>query len=247
MGSDANALAQPERGGYGPGMIATVTERVLAEWRNRVVAEYTSAAITARVLHLGIVCGLDRELLSTCMRVVGDELDHAMLCDEARVAFGDADRPLGLDITRLMPPPEPDGPLADLLDHILGSFCLGETFAVPLFAAMREGTDHPAADPVLTRVLQDEAVHRRFGWETLDALLAMDPDGVRQRATTRLPGLVDGYRRAYRDLPPAPPLTADERRCGLLPLADYARIHDRTLAEVILPRLRERGIGSPGA
>ena len=228
-------------------MTATPTERVFIEWRNRVVAEYTSAAITARVLHLGIICGLDRELLSTCMRVVSDELDHAALCDEARVAFGDADMPLGLDIGRLAPPVEPDGPLADLLDHIVSSFCLGETFAVPLFAAMREGTDHPAADPVLTRVLQDEAVHRRFGWEALDALLAIDPDGARARVAERLPRYIDNYRRAYRDLPPSPPLTDDERRCGLLPLADYARIHDDTLAGVILPRMRDRGIHTPGA
>lgn len=224
----------------------TVTERVLVEWRNRVVAEYTSAAITARVLHLGIICGLDRALLSTCMRVVADELDHAALCDQARVAFGDADLPLGLDITRLAPPPSPDGPLADLLDHIVGSFCLGETFAVPLFAAMREGTDHPAADPVLTRVLQDEAVHRRFGWEALDALLEMDPEGVRARVADRLPTFVASYRRAYRDGPAAPPLTDAERRCGLLPVSDYARIHDDTLSQVILPRMRERGIHTPG-
>lgn len=226
-------------------MTPTPTDRVRLEWRNRVVAEYTSAAVTARVLHLAIVCGLDRDLLDTAGRIVRDELDHAALCDEARVAFGDADAPLQLDIGRLQPPPHPDGPLADLLHHVLRSFCLGETFAVPLFAAMREHTTHPHALPVLTRVLKDEAVHRAFGWEALDALRAVDPDGVASRVRDWLPGFVEGYRRAYRDVPATTPLSDDELACGLLSLADYARIHDETLERVIGPRLRDRGLAAP--
>jgi len=207
-----------------------------------VAAEYTSAAITARVLHLGIVCGLDRDLLATARRIVGDELDHAALSDEARIALGDEDVPLGLDIARLQPAPHPDGPLADLLEHLLGSFCLGETLAVPLFAAMRSGATHPAVQPMLTRVLRDEAVHRAFGWEALDAVLALDPAGVRARAAERLPALCAGYRAAYRDLPPDPPLTPEERACGLLPHADYRRIFDQTMDAGIRPRFRDRGI-----
>lgn len=221
------------------------TDRVRREWRNRVIAEYTSAAVTARVLHLSIVCGLERPLLDTASRIVRDELDHAALCDEARVAFGDTDAPLELDIGRLQPPPHPDGPLADLLHHVVRSFCLGETFAVPLFAAMREHTTHPDALSVLTRVLRDEAVHRAFGWDALDALLAMDPAGVASRVEAWLPSFVEGYRRAYRDVPATEPLTEDELACGLLSLDDYARIHDETLARVIGPRLVDRGLAAP--
>ncbi|MFK7927461.1 MAG: hypothetical protein AB8H79_04700 [Myxococcota bacterium] len=216
--------------------------RVHREWRNRVIAEYTSAAITARVLHLCIICGLDRGLLDTAARVVTDELDHAQLSDDARVALGDSDEPLGLDVEQLQPAKGLDGPLADLLDHILTSFCLGETFAVPLFAAMREHASHPAIEPMLTRVLKDEAVHRRFGWETLDALLALDPDGVRARAARILPGAIRSYRLAYHDVQEGEPLTDHERAAGLLPIAEYRRIFQQTLAQTITPRLRSRGI-----
>ena len=223
-------------------VLSAPSSRVHQEWRNRVLAEYTSAAITARVLHLCIVCGLDRPLLDTATRIVGDELDHARLSDEARIALGDTDEPLGMDVGRLQPPVSPDGPLADLLDHVLTSFCLGETFAVPLFAAMRVEASHPAIEPVLTRVLQDEAVHRRFGWDALDALLEIDPDGVRARARQTLPGALTNYRRAYHDLPDGPGLTDDERAAGLLPLPIYRQVFRTTLDEVITPRLTARGI-----
>ena len=77
----------------------------------------------------------------------------------------------------LAPAPAPDGPLAALVDTILHAFCLGETFAVPLFAAMRPATTQPTAAAALQRILRDEATHRAFGWDTLDALLELDPAG----------------------------------------------------------------------
>lgn len=227
-------------------ILETPVPRIHAEWRNRVTAEYTSAAITARVLHLSITCGLPRELLETARRIVGDELDHAELSDQARVALGDTDDALSLDVSRLHQPPDPEGPLAELLDHVLRSFCLGETLAVPLFAAMREHASHPAVTPVLTRVLRDEAVHRAFGWDALDALLALDPDGVRARATARFPTFLESYRRAYHDLPDRPPPTEAERAASLLPIATYRAVFRATVDETILPRLAARGI-RPGA
>ena len=63
-----------------------------------------------------------------------------------------------------------------LVDAVVASFCLGETFAVPLFNAMREHTTFPLAKRVLERVLRDEAIHRQFGWDALDALLEIDAD-----------------------------------------------------------------------
>lgn len=217
-------------------------QRIHHEWRNRVVAEYTSAAITARVAHLAIACGLPRPTLDIALRIIADELDHAALSDEARVALGDEDTPLGLDIQRLQPAPSPDGPLADLLDHILTSFCLGETLAVPLFNAMRTGATHPAVMPVLTRVLRDEAVHRAFGWDTLDVLIALDPDGVRARAQQTLPSAYANYRRSYHDLPVQHEISSEEREAGLLSTGTYREVFRATVTEVIVPRLHARGI-----
>lgn len=219
--------------------------RVYGEWRNRVRAEYRSASITAGVLHRAIAVGFPRELLDMAQRIVGDELDHAELCQTCLIALGAPDEPATLDVAALQPVADPDGVLAGLTDSILQNFCLGETFAVPLFAAMREGTEHPAVEPVLTRVLRDETVHRQFGWDALDMLLLIDESGVRDRAQVRLPAMIAGFRRAYGEPPQAPLITIEERRMGLIPAEVYASVYASTLERTILPWFARRGIQVP--
>jgi hypothetical protein len=216
--------------------------RTHVEWKNRVAAEYRSSAITAQVLHLAIQCGFPDELLRTALRIVGDELDHARLSHECLVALGGDDAPAALDVTSLAVPAAAEGPLASLLDLLGANFCLGETFAVPLFARMREGTTHPAARDVLDRVLRDEAVHRAFGWDALDVVLAIDPDGARARMASRLPGWLAAFRRSYGTPRDVPPITAAERAAGLIDLAEYVAIHDDTVANDIAGRFARRGI-----
>jgi hypothetical protein len=95
---------------------------------------------------------------------------------------------------------------------------------------------------VLERVLADEAAHRAFGWDTLDALIALDP-GVRPWAEARLPALRATFA-AYEAPPDAPPLTDAERACGLLDNAEYGALFAQTWAEDIAPRFARRGIAA---
>jgi hypothetical protein len=217
------------------------TARTHAEWRNRVVAEYGSAALTAQVLHALIQCGMPDALCRTAIRIVGDELDHAQLSHDTLVALGGEDAPAPLDVQTLARP-APEGPLAFLVDAIGRNFVLGETFAVPLFAAMREGTTHPVARATLDRVLRDEAVHRAFGWDALDALLEREPDGVRARLTAALPRWLVGFREGYGTLRPEDAPTEEERGAGLIPIERYVAVHTACLAEDIGPWLARRGI-----
>lgn len=220
--------------------------RVLLEWRNRVAAEYRSAALTAELVHWMIQAGFPDALLDTGLRIVRDELDHARLSHACLEALaGEEEDPVPLDIARLRHPPSSEGLLARLVDGVGRSFCLGETFAVPLFDAMRRHTTHPAAQPVLARVLQDEAVHRAFGWEALDVLLDLDGPGVRGRLEARLPAWLQGFEAAYASQRAAPPLSPAERAMGLLDGADYAEVHDRCLREDIVPRFARRGVSLP--
>ncbi len=221
-----------------------MTPRVHREWRNRVSAEYRSAAITAQVLHWLIQVGAGDELVSTCMRVVRDELDHAQLSHDCLVALGGGGT-ASLDARAMAEPMRPEGLVASLLDSILQNFCLGETFAVPLFNRMYEGTTHPDARRVLTRVLQDEAVHRAFGWQALDALLEADPEGVRAFVNKRLADHVASFQRAYAPDTDGTPLTAEERACGLMDVADYREVWTRTYEEDVSTRLAKRGIEAP--
>lgn len=217
-------------------------KRVHREWRNRVAAEYRSASIAARVVHGLIAVGMPRDLVDTGLRVVADELDHAELSARCLEELGGTAEPEPLELADLLGRRSGAGFVADLLDEVLRSFCLGETFAVPLFAAMREGTDHLAVEPMLTRVLRDETVHRQFGWDALDALLELDGEGVRARATAELPAMIAGYRRAYAEPVAEAPITPQERSMGLMPAETYARVYTDTLERTIVPWFARRGI-----
>lgn len=219
------------------------TPRARAEWAARVHAEYRSAATTARLAHLCIATGLDEGLARRALDVAGEELHHARLSHEVLVAIGGGAEPVPADLDELLPAAGPDGPLAELVDLSVRAFCLGETFAVPLFAAMRAEARHPRVREVLDRILADEARHRQLGWDLLDALLALDPDGVRRRVQDKLPGWLDAFRQAYRPADEAVPLSDEERAVGLLPAAAYRQAHDRCRAEDIGARLRARGLG----
>lgn len=217
------------------------TPRARQEWANRVRAEYTSAATTAQVLQWSIRFGVPRPLLDTARRIVGDELDHAALSHACLVAVGGSG-PLDLDEAGLAVAIPAEGALAGLVDATLHSFLFGETLAVPLFHAMREGASHPAACAALDRILCDEAAHRAFGWELLDALLALDPPGVRGRVEARLPEVTAWFRHAYGGVPDSAPLLEEERAVGLLPPARYRALFAQTLAGGLTRRFAARGI-----
>lgn len=216
-----------------------MTPRVHAEWARRVAAEYRSAGVAAQVLSWGVAAGVPVALLRVAGRIVNDELDHAELGHRCLVALGGAEEPVDLR-TETLRVDGTDDLLADLVRAVLRDFCLGETLAVPLFAEMRRRADQPAVVPVLDRILADEAVHRAFGWEVLDALITIDP-AVVGFATMQLPTLLQGFR-GYADPPDAPALTGLERGCGLLDNTEYGRIFAGTLQEELVPRFTRRGI-----
>lgn len=222
------------------------TERARQEWRARVRAEYHSAAITAQLVHWMIVCGLPPELIRTGQRVVSDELDHARLSHDVVCAIGDDEAPEPVDLGAMCPTTSPLGIGASLLEGVLRSLCVGETLAVPLFAAMRDQATHPVARAALERIVADEAVHSRFGWDVLDALIALDPQGSCSHGATLMPGIAAEVRRSYVDLPPHAPLTPGEAALGMLSGEAYAAITLHSLRDTIGPRLARRGMADLG-
>lgn len=217
-----------------------MTPRVRAEWGRRVAAEYRSAALTAQVLHWSIQAGLSEGLLHTALRVVRDELDHAAASHDCLRALGGADDPVPLDVGT-MAAAGTAGVLGGLVDSAVVNLCLGETFAVPLFDAMRRGASHPAVVPVLLRILRDEATHRQFGWDLLDELVDRAP-GVRERVAGLLPSALAGFAAAYAPDGDDEPLLPEERACGLLSLAEYRASFAATRDRDVLPRFAQRGI-----
>ncbi len=220
-------------------------DRVLSEWKNRVRAEYGSSGLAAQVVHWMIQCGFPEEVIAVGLRIVQDELVHARLSHDVVVDRGGEDAPMSLDIRATAAPTAPEGVLASLVDSILRNFCLGETFAVPLFHAMRATTTVPVARSALDRILKDEAVHRAFGWDALDVLLEIDGPGVRTRAETALPEMLRWFHTAYGGARSQTTITETERSCGMLTGEEYAQIYQTCIDEQIRPRFARRGITIP--
>ncbi len=219
------------------------TARARGEWQNRVAAEYRSAAIAARTLHLGVACGLPGELLRTGARIVADELAHADLCHEVACALGADASPITVDVDALLLGGEAP-PLVELVDRVVRDFAFGETYAVPLFAAMARGATDDVARRALTQILKDEAVHRAFGWTALDALLAIGGDEIRRHIAAGAPRWLQAFAESYDAVTDAPPITDAEIAAGLLPGHIYAAVFLETTQD-IRRRLSARGIELP--
>lgn len=224
-----------------------MTSRVRHEWRARIAAEYTSAAIAQQVTLWLIQAGAPPDLIDAGLAIVRDELEHSRLSHEVYVAAGGTEPPalireqLGLE--RRSPILE-----LDLLTAIVQVFCLGETVAVPLFRHLREACTEPVARAALDRILCDEVRHRDFGWDTLDWLFTTPiADQIIGWVTEHWPALHAELVCSYgTDNPVVAADRADlapvELAWGLAPPRDYAVILERTVEKDYRPRFAARGI-----
>jgi hypothetical protein len=222
--------------------------RVQHEWRARIAAEYTSAAITQQVTLWLIQAGAPPDLIDAGLAIVGDELVHSRLSHEVYVAAGGTLAPAivreQLGLARRHAQLE-----HDLVDAITRVFCLGETVAVPLFGHLRERCTVAEPRAALDRILVDEVRHREFGWDTLDWLASVAD--VPALLAPRLPAMFRELDALYgRDNPSIAEdladaeagISDDERAWGLAPPREYAEILARTIEKDYRPRFSARGI-----
>jgi hypothetical protein len=222
-----------------------VTPRVREEWRARIAAEYTSAAITQNLVLWMIQAGAPPDLIDAGLVIVTDELAHSRLSHDVYLAAGGTTPPsldrehLGLQRTHARLE-------EDILRVAVRVFCLGETVAVPLFRHLREPCTQPVAKTALDRILRDEVRHRDFGWDMLDWLLTIDDD-VPARVGEALPAMLADLERSYgagNEVVAADDgaMTDDDRAWGLAPPRDYAEILARTIERDFIPRFAARDI-----
>lgn len=222
------------------------TLRIREEWRARIAAEYTSAAIAQQITLWLIQAGAPPELIDAGLAIVADELAHSRLSHEVYVAAGGT-APPALHRDQLGLPRTGELEL-DLLSAIVRVFCLGETVAVPLFSHLRAACTEPVARAALDRILVDEVRHRDFGWDTLDwlATTAIEPQ-IAPWITERWPALHADLLEMYGAANPAVAndpgdLTETERAWGLAPPRDYAEILAKTVGSDYRPRFAARGV-----
>lgn len=227
-----------------------MTPRVRDEWRARIAAEYTSAAITQHLVLWLIQSGASPDLIDAGLVIVNDELTHSRMSHEVYVEAGGTLPPsivreqLGLQRTS-------EYLEQDILRVAVRTFCLGETVAVPLFRHLRERCTQPTARDALDRILRDEVRHRDFGWDLLDWLLSTPlADAVPKLLAASLPGMMSELRQSY-GLGNAVvasddgTILASDRAWGLAPPRDYADILARTIERDYRPRFAAREISLP--
>jgi hypothetical protein len=227
---------------------ADPTGEVAHAWAARVGAEYRSAAVTSELVLWLLRIGASPDLVRDGLAIVGDEVRHAELSREVWLRAGGegaqaVDRDT-LGIARAHASLE-----LDVAAAIVRFFCLGETVAVPLFAALRKGATVPVARRALDRILRDEVRHRAFGWEALGWMLELPcaPD-VRAMIGASLPSWLAELDAIYGDGLEGglESVTEAERAWGLAPAGEYAAILARTKRRVYAPRFAALGVPCPG-
>ncbi|MBS1119809.1 MAG: hypothetical protein H6Q90_2037 [Deltaproteobacteria bacterium] len=224
-----------------------MTPRVRDEWRARIAAEYTSAAVTQHLVLWLLQAAAPPELIDAGLVIVADELVHSRMSHEVYTAAGGTDPPAierdQLALRRSNEPLE-----LDILRVAVRVFCLGETVAVPLFRHLREHCTQPLARAALDRILRDEVRHRDFGWDLLDWLLSVDPDDqVPARVHAELPAMLGELEATYGTGNDAVAgddgvISEADRAWGLAAPRDYAEILARTVIRDFRPRFEARGI-----
>ena len=226
------------------------THRVREEWRARIAAEYTSAAITQHLVLWLIQAGAPPDLIDAGLVIVGDELVHSRLSHEVYTAAGGT-APPAIDRAQLGLARSSARLELDILQIAVRVFCLGETVAVPLFKHLRERCTEPAARDALDRILRDEVRHRDFGWDLLDWLLVTPiAEEIPALVHASLPDMLAQLERSYGVGNEAVAeddgtMTEAERAWGLAPPRDYADILARTIDRDYRPRFEVRGITLP--
>jgi hypothetical protein len=221
------------------------SQAVIQEWARRVEAEYRSAAVTQHLTLWLIQMAASPDLIADGLRIVGDELSHAELSHVTYLDAGGEQLPaIARDSLSLRRRPSESLESA-VARYGVEIFCLGETVAVPLFKVLREGCAVPSARAALDRVLKDEVRHREFGWTLLAYLLELPCAALLREVVTReLPAMLARLRRNYApvggerqtDIPES------DRAWGLMPIALYQRIVERTLERDYRPRFERLGI-----
>jgi hypothetical protein len=227
----------------------TASPAVQHEWLRRVEEEYRSASIAHHLTLWLIQIAVSPDLIRAGLRIAGDEVKHSELSHRAYLAAGGT---AGLSLARetLGLRHQESEPLEhDVTRAAVRVFCLGETVAVPLFKALREGCTVPVARRVLDRVLRDEVRHREFGWTLLDWLLHMPmANTLRAVAAQELPAYFGRLRINYgaraKNLTVIDPA---DRAWGLMPPAEYATAVERTLERDWIPRFAAHGINAKKA
>lgn len=213
-------------------------QRIQQYWQAQTAAEYASAAITAEFAHWLLQLGAPPDLVRQCLGICEDEIAHAEHCYQVFVAAGGTGQGIDLQQQSLQLESPHSDPRKNLVMNLLNFYCLGETAAVPLFAAMRKPTQQAEAIAAYERILQDEPRHANFGWLSLAWADEAWPE-TKQWLQELLPDALQRKRQQYgQGNEYDPPLSLVEQQWGILPQRQYQQILETTILALYAKHLK---------
>jgi hypothetical protein len=217
-------------------------------WAARACDEYRSHIGFIHLLSDMAEAGLPFDLIATGTRVVRDEARHVELCRRLVVALGGDNAAMG---TPAMVRADPRLPAAArVLHQVVGSLCIGETLSVRMLSAVMQRRLDPLAAETLRVLTTDEALHGRFGWAVLEAVLPELDARAHRAVQAWLPRFLLEAERAFapRKGPGDDALVAEvPSPFGSLPPAERDRLFDHYLRRDVLARFDDLGLQGSAA
>lgn len=207
-------------------------QAVIDEWARRVEAEYRSAALTQHLTLWLIQMAASPDLIHEGLSIVSEKLAHADLSHAAFVAAGGTDvPPIGRESLALRARAEEPIEWA-VVRAAVEIFCLGEVAATSLLERQLEGCTAPSARAALVRILDDQLLHREFGWDVLGHLFDLPcAQQLRHIVVEELPVMIAKLLRRFE-------VDGErDRAWGLAPVGP--EILEATLEREYRPRFRE--------
>lgn len=161
-------------------------QRAIQNWLDRMVSEHASARVFASLVPQMMAASLPRRHIRAVAEMVGQELDHAVLCASVVEALGTPARAPMSPSLEPVPHHEDVAPLEAVLRNVISIGCLSETVAVALVGAEREMAATTELERVLSEILADEVKHARLGWRLCADLLPSFGAAEKERLTRYL-------------------------------------------------------------
>lgn len=237
------------------GMPARLVERARLSWTEAAFNEYCTAAAFADLLAALLAVNAPINLVALCGDFMADEMLHVELCSRLATEMGGG-AAYQVDYTRLTRRDVVEGPpLARANELIVRLCCVGESFSLPMLAGCLRSSTHPLVRAVLTRIVKDEALHGRLGFEYLEWVEPMLDDAERARlakaAVAELETLAPLWQRLRSEVQDGRTSegfeVADVRQMGWMLSHEYREAAQAAVVEDVVEPLASFGIVIPEA
>lgn len=145
-----------------------LVERARIGWTENAFNEFCTAVAMGQLIQALGQARVPLDLWSMACRFPSEEILHVELCARVAMRLGGG-APVRYDPRSLQIALDPSlTPLQRANELIVRLCCVGEALSFPLLSGCMRSAAHPLTRAVLTKIVQDEALHGRLGFLYLD-------------------------------------------------------------------------------